>query len=212
MARDDARALAEQAAATVRGALEAAEKHAEEIVARAEEEADRVRSRAEAEARERIERAQQAVDRLLRQADELRAAVSGLDREVGADGAPRSETPTAPEIDPTPATVPEPEPAREPEPEPPGVPEPEPPLQPEPQPPEVPEPTPPGGDRPSTEQLLEQLKGGAASPDEGAARLVAMNLALDGKSRQEVERHLAEEYELTDASRLLDDVYSRVGK
>jgi hypothetical protein len=211
MPGDEAKSLADQAAAAVREAIEAAERRAEEIVTLAEEEAGRVRSRAETEARGRIERAQQAVDRLLHQADELRNAVSGLDREVGAEPDARSETP-APEIDPTPATVPEPEPAREPEPEPPGIPEPEPPVEPEPQPPEVPEPTPPGGARASTEQLIEQLKGGAAGADEGAARLVAMNLALDGKSRKEVERHLAEEYELADASRILDDVYSRVGK
>ena len=210
MASEGAAALARQAAEQVEKTLEAAERQAEEMVAQAEEEAGRIRSRAEAEARERIGRAQQAVDRLLRHADELRTAVSGLDREV-AEAKPAAETP-APEIDPTPATVPEPAPAREPEPEPPGVPEPEPPLEPEPQPPEVPEPAPPGGDRPSTEQLIEQLKGGAAGADEGAARLVAMNLALDGKSRKEVERHLAEEYELADASRILDDVYSRVGK
>jgi vacuolar-type H+-ATPase subunit H len=209
MASEGAEALAKQAAEQVSKAIEAAEKRAEQIVGAAEEEAGKIRSRAESEARERIERAQRAVDRLLEQADELRTAVSGLDREVGAEAKPRAETP-APEIDPTPATVPEPEPAREPEPEPPGVPEPEPPLEPEPQPPEVPEPIPPSGDRPSTEQLIEQLKGAAAGPDEGAARLVAMNLALDGKSRQEVERHLAEEYELADASRILDDVYSRV--
>jgi hypothetical protein len=211
MPADEAKSLADRAAAAVREAIEAAEKRAEEIVALAEEEAGRVRSRAETEARERLERAQQAVDRLLQQADELRNAVSGLDREIGAEGRPGAETP-APEIDPTPATVPEPEPAREPEPEPPGVPEPEPPVEPEPQPPEVPEPAPPVGNRPSTDQLIEQLKGGASGADEGAARLVAMNLALDGKSREEVERHLAEEYELADASRILDDVYSRVGK
>jgi hypothetical protein len=211
MASEGAAALARQAAEQVEKTLEAAERRAEEMVTQAEEEAGRIRSRAEAEARERIGRAQQAVDRLLRQADELRTAVSGLDREVGAEPQLRAETP-APEIDPTPATVPEPEPAREPEPEPPGIPEPEPPVEPEPQPPEVPEPAPPGGDRVSTEQLIEQLKGGAAGADEGAARLVAMNLALDGKSRKEVERYLAEEYELANASRILDDVYSRVGK
>jgi outer membrane biosynthesis protein TonB len=190
MPGNEAKSLAEQAAASVQEAIEAAE----------------------SEARERIARAQGAVDRLLRQADELRAAVTSLGNEVADDGGASAEVPTAPEIDPTPVTVPEPEPAREPEPTPPTTPEPEPPLEPEPQPPEVPEPTPPDADRPSTEQLIEQLKGGATGSDEGAARLVAMNLALDGKSRKEVERHLAEEYELADASRILDDVYSRVGK
>jgi hypothetical protein len=211
MPGNDAKSLAEQAAATVQEAIEAAEKRAEEIVAHAEEEAASIRARAESEARERIERAQGAVDRLLRQADELRAAVTSLGSEVG-DGGAGAEVPAAPEIDPTPVTVPEPEPVREPEPTPPTTPEPEPPLEPEPQPPEVPEPVPPGGDRRSTEQLLEQLKGGAAKPDEAAARLVAMKMALDGSPREDVERHLAESYELPRADRLLDDVYARVGK
>ncbi|MGH2993782.1 MAG: DivIVA domain-containing protein [Solirubrobacterales bacterium] len=212
MASESAESLARQAAEQVQKVIEAAEKRAEEIVTRAEEEAERVRSRADAEARQRIERAQEAVDRLLRQADELRAAVTSLGTEVAGDGEAKAEVPAAPEIDPTPVTVPEPEPAREPEPEPPAVPEPEPPLEPEPQPPEVPEPIPPGGGRPSTEQLLEQLKGSAAKPDEAGARLVAMKMALDGKPREDVERHLAESYELPEADRLLDDVYSRVGK
>ena len=211
MPSQDAESLATQAAERVREAIEAAEKRAEEIVVRAEQEAEQVRSRAETEARERVERAQEAVDRLLRQADELRNAVSSIGSEVVADGGARSETP-APEIDPTPATVPEPEPAREPEPTPPTTPEPEPPDEPEPQPPEIPEPSPPSGDRPSTEQLIERLKAASPKPDEGAARLVAMKMALDGRPRDEVERHLAEHYELAESGSLLDDVYSRVGQ
>jgi|SRR5918994_6962687 hypothetical protein len=209
MAGDEARALAQQVAERVQEAVEAAERRAEEIVARAEHEAGRIRARAEDEARDRIERAQDAVDRLVGQADELRNALGG----EAKGGAARSETPApeAPEVDPTPATVPEPEPAREPEPSPPTTPEPEPAREPEPQPPEVPEPVPPSGDAPSTEQLIAQLKGGNASSDEGAARLVAMNMALDGKSREEVESHLAEGYELDDVGTILDEVYSRVG-
>ena len=211
MASESAESLARQAAERVQEAIESAEERAGEIVARAEEEAGSIRSRAEAEARERIERAQEAVDRLLRQADELRTAVSSLGSEVAGDGGAHSETP-APEVDPTPVTVPEPEPPREPEPMPPATPEPEPSREPEPQPPEVPEPTPPAGNRRSTEQLMKQVKGSAAKPDEAGARLVAMKMALDGKPREDVERHLAESYELHEADRLLDDVYSRVGK
>jgi len=210
MPDQDAQSLAKQAAERVQEAIEAAETRAEEIVARAEQEAERVRSRAEAEARERIERAQNAVDRLVHQADELRTAVGSLGREDTGGGEARSETP-APEIDPTPVQVPEPEPPREPEPSPPLTPEPEPPREPEPQPPGVPEPVPPEA-RASTEQLIEQMKGAAAKPDESAARLVAMQMALEGKPRKDVERHLAENYELSRADGLLDEVYSRVGK
>ncbi|HEX2435108.1 MAG TPA: hypothetical protein VHI76_00485 [Solirubrobacterales bacterium] len=200
MTAEGGEGLAKQAADAVREAIDAATRRADEIVAAAEQEAEQIRARAESDARERIERAQEAVDRLLRQADELRAAVSAL----GDAAVPAAEQTPAPEIDPTPATVPEPEPPREPEPQPP--------LEPEPQPPQVPEPAPPGDSRHSTEQLIEQLKGGGPRPDEAGARLVAMNLALDGKPREEVERRLAEDYALEDATRILDDVYSRVGK
>jgi hypothetical protein len=208
MTSEGGEGLARQAADAVRDAIDAATRRADEIVAAAQQEAERIRVRAESDARERIERAQEAVDRLLRQADELRAAVSALGDAAG----PAAEQTPAPEIDPTPATVPEPEPPREPEPQPPPTPEPQPPLEPEPQPPQVPEPAPPGDSRHSTEQLIEQLKGGGPRPDEAGARLVAMNLALDGKPREEVERRLAEDYALEDATRILDDVYSRVGK
>jgi hypothetical protein len=212
MASPDADKLASQAAERVRKAIESAEAKARQIVADAEKEADRIRSRAEADATERIERARAAVDRLVSQADELRDAIGGLGRDAAGSGDASAESPAAPEIDPTPATVPEPEPAREPEPTPPMTPEPEPAHEPEPQPPEVPEPSPPSGDRLSTQELLEQLKARNSRPDEGAARLVAMKMALDGKPRDEVERHLAENYELASAGALLDDVYSRAGK
>lgn len=210
MGSEGAEDLARRAAETVREAIDTATRRAEEILAGAEQDAERIRARAEADASERIERAQEAVDRLLRQADELRAAVTALG-EVGE--APVTGEALAPEVDPTPATVPEPGPAREPEPQPPPTPEPEPPPTPEPRPPEVPEPSPPRDDRPSTEDLVEQLRGGGSrTADEAGARLVAMKLALDGKSREEVERHLSEQYELEDPGRILDDVYARVGK
>ena len=50
----------------------------------------------------------------------------------------------------------------------------------------------------------------ANSDDGGAARLVAMKLALDGTSREEARRQLATDYDLADLDALLEDVYSRV--
>jgi TolA-binding protein len=50
----------------------------------------------------------------------------------------------------------------------------------------------------------------APSDDGGAARLVAMKLALDGTSREEARRQLATDYDLADLDALLEDVYSRV--
>jgi len=47
--------------------------------------------------------------------------------------------------------------------------------------------------------------------DEEAARLVALDMALGGSSRDETERYLAEHYQLSDPSKLLDDVYELAG-
>ncbi len=50
----------------------------------------------------------------------------------------------------------------------------------------------------------------AGDVDEGA-RLVAFNMALDGTPREEVDRYLAENFDLADRARLLDEVYETVG-
>jgi DivIVA domain-containing protein len=52
----------------------------------------------------------------------------------------------------------------------------------------------------------------AASDETEGARLIALNLALNGAPRDEAERHLRETYDLADPGALLDDVYSRIGK
>jgi DivIVA domain-containing protein len=48
--------------------------------------------------------------------------------------------------------------------------------------------------------------------DEAGARLIALNMALDGTPREETARYLAEHYALADPDGLLDDVYSRAGR
>ena len=50
---------------------------------------------------------------------------------------------------------------------------------------------------------------GDRSGDKSAARLVAMKMALDGSTREEIEAHLADNYELEHADKLLDDVMTR---
>jgi DivIVA domain-containing protein len=49
----------------------------------------------------------------------------------------------------------------------------------------------------------------APSDDEAGARLIALNMALDGTPREETARYLAEHFALADPEALLDDVYSR---
>jgi cell division septum initiation protein DivIVA len=48
---------------------------------------------------------------------------------------------------------------------------------------------------------------GAANDADGA-RLVALNMALSGASREETDRYVAEHYDLPDRSALLDDVFA----
>jgi len=49
------------------------------------------------------------------------------------------------------------------------------------------------------------------APDDSEARIVAFSMVLDGKPRDEVAQHLAEEFGLTDSAALLDDLYAKAG-
>jgi len=51
----------------------------------------------------------------------------------------------------------------------------------------------------------------SASGDSEGARLIALNMALNGTPRDETDRYLAEHFELGDRKALLDEVYARVG-
>jgi len=54
----------------------------------------------------------------------------------------------------------------------------------------------------------------AAGADEDddveGARLIALNMALNGQSREETDKYLAENFDLSDRSSLLDEVYATV--
>jgi DivIVA domain-containing protein len=52
----------------------------------------------------------------------------------------------------------------------------------------------------------------AADSDEAGARLIALNMALSGSSREETARYLAENFTLEDPEALLDDVFARAGR
>ena len=197
--------LAAVAAESVRNIVEAAEEKAREIEAEARSEADRILAEAKAQAREQVDRAQGSVAKLIGQADELRERIGAMAQDVvGGEGAKTAETP-GPEIVPEPTPEPVPEPTPDPVPEP-STPEPEV----DPSPVTVPEPEPPSIPEPSPEPPAPAAANG--SPDEGAARLVAMKMALDGSSREEVAKRLESQYELADSGELLDSVFARVGK
>ena len=65
------------------------------------------------------------------------------------------------------------------------------------------------GARPHGEALDEPTPAtGGGSEDAESARLVALNMAMDRRSREETERYLAENFRLSDLRGLVDDVYS----
>ena len=47
--------------------------------------------------------------------------------------------------------------------------------------------------------------------DSEGARLIALNMALNGTPRDETDRYLAENFQLEEREKLLDEVYARVG-
>jgi len=53
---------------------------------------------------------------------------------------------------------------------------------------------------------------GEREDDEEGARLIALNMALNGTAREETERYLTEHFDLADPEGLLDDVYARAGQ
>jgi len=51
---------------------------------------------------------------------------------------------------------------------------------------------------------------GAGEDDLEGARLIALNMALNGQSREETDKYLAENFDLSDRAALLDEVYATV--
>jgi DivIVA domain-containing protein len=51
---------------------------------------------------------------------------------------------------------------------------------------------------------------GAAGGDVDGARLIALNMALNGESRSDTERYLAENFEIPDRLKLIDEVYAAI--
>ena len=193
------------AADKVRAILEAAEQSAADLRAEAAEEIEAQLARAQTAAErlsaraEQIERALEALAGTVR--DELSALKSDLEElravseRVGAtrgeaeDTAPVVEEPVAKEAPVMEEPVVEAEPVVEEEP----VAEDEPAAE-EPAPPTASPAKPPAP---------------AADGHEGA-RVIALNMALNGSSRDETARYLAENFELEDPEALLDEVYARV--
>ena len=187
--------LSAQAGEQVKAIVEAAERGAQEIRDAAQADAREHVANVTAAAdrlRERIEQMERDVTQLvidLREgADRLRGDLDGLQAGTDALSTARAATPSAPAPSPT---LPEPR-AVAPPPEP----------RPEPEPAAAQElaaaPDPPATHEPK-------------NGDSAAARIVALDMALSGTSREDTDRYLAENYDLPDRAALLDEVYAAAG-
>ena len=177
--RPSAQPVAAQASAQVQRIIEAAETTA-----------DQLRSEAGEEAREHVHRvstaARELLERLGTLEEELGTLIGRLREDAGRLSAElRSLEREVGEV----AMVP-------------GLAVPELDLEPEPEP--EPEPAEPG-------PVLVDIEPSADTrvDDDEAARLVALDMALGGTSREETAAYLAEHYALADPDKLLDDVYAR---
>jgi cell division septum initiation protein DivIVA len=63
---------------------------------------------------------------------------------------------------------------------------------------------------PTTGAPVHRDPAGGAGEDVEGARLIALNMALDGTSREETDRYLAANFNLSDRAALLDEVYESV--
>jgi DivIVA domain-containing protein len=198
--------LAGAASEQVKAIVEAAESTAAEIRRTAEDESRQIRTRAQTEADEsRSDAAEQAAQHLTRVREATQALlerVDGMERELGTlveslrAGASRltsdlsqlqssmdelRASPAGREAGPAPEPLAEPAPATR------------------------------------MEEAEARVTGEAeAAPTSGdddaeGARLIALNMALNGTPREETARYLEENFQLDDRESLLDEVYARVG-
>jgi DivIVA domain-containing protein len=230
-AKSSPASIAQAASEQVRSIVEAAEASAAAIEQGAQDDAARIRSDAEADARQTrddaVQRSQDhigqvstAAKQMLQRVDAMESELNGLveslrtganrltadlslleggmgdlyDAAGRGEGAPGPSAPRVVESVPL-AAVPD-EPAAAAVSEPPAADEPE------------------AGEDVVVEEtiveVVETTEPEAAAEDTEGARLVALNMALNGTSREETDRYLAENFDLADRAALLDEVYATV--
>lgn len=169
------------------------------IVAAAEQAAARIETEAGDRAREHEARAKAAADELIARIDALRAGVERLLEEAAPAPAPApvppaaSAPPTAPPVPPAASAPPPPAAQRAPSGGPAAAARPDKPRPPMPA---------PQAERPASNGDPKAVE---------AARLVALQMLLEGHSRPEVETYLAENFDLPDRGALLDAVAAAAG-
>jgi len=204
-ARPREASLAEGTSAHVRAILEAAETSARELREDAGREASDHVERVGDAARElltKLDRLQGELDRLLggvrSSAEGLAGSLGELSRDVGTlRGPAAAPAEPGPAESAAPASAPaEPGPAESAAPA------------------DLDEPAAPAPESaaPEPSAAPAAAANGARSDDEPGARLVALNMALEGTPREQTASYLAEHYELPDVEALLDEVYASAGK
>jgi DivIVA domain-containing protein len=194
--------MASGASEQVRAIVEAAESSAAGIKAQAELEARTLREDATAEGREHVARVSKVSDALAERVQEMEAELKRLTDGLAAQlGRPEAAAPTAAATPAEPTVV-----AAKPDEDDDiaghavdaaaGAEPSEPEVEDEPE-PEVEEPEP------------EPAKAAAADDDSEGARLIALNMALNGTPRDETDRYLSENFNLADREGLLDEVYAK---
>jgi DivIVA domain-containing protein len=225
--------LASSASEQVRAIVEAAESSAAEIQREAEEEAREIRAEATSEAqaardqassqaREYVAKVSEATTVMMQRLDamdsELGALVESLrtgGHRLNADlqllegnlGEVRDSVAPRPRFEPEPLAPSGPGPALPP---PPRAATPAPAPPPRPVADVVP---PPPASEPDTDEFYEEdfvAANGDGEDDTEGARLIALNMALNGTPREETDRYLAENFSLADRAGLLDEVYASV--
>ena len=194
--------VASGASEQVRAIVEAAESSAAQIKEQAEREARSLRDEAAAQGRQHVARVLKASQALIERVEAMDAEVKRLSDGLAAQlGTPAAKAAPAAAAATTPARAPEDDDAADHAVDAAAGGEPS-------EPPPADEPGPVAAEEHAEEA---EPAPSAADDDSDGARLIALNMALNGTPRDETDRYLSENFELVDREALLDEVYARVG-
>jgi DivIVA domain-containing protein len=218
-ASDQVRAIVEAAENSAADIQRAAETEAREIRDEANSEAQSTREQAAEQARDYVDKVSESTSTMVQRLDametefgelmeSLRTGSSRLTADLRLLEGNLAETGEVvtprPQFEPEPESPPEPEPVA-------AEPEPEPELEAESV--DGGEPVAIGSDGEVVEQEIETevtVEAASAPDDAEGARLIALNMALNGTPREETDRYLSENFQLSDRDGLLDEVYASV--
>ena len=196
--------MASGASEQVRAIVEAAESSAAGIKAQAELEARTLREDATAEGREHVARVSKASDALAERVQEMQAELKRLTDGLAAQLGRPEEAAAAAAATPAEPTVVAAKPDEDDDIADHAV---DAAAGAEPSEPEVEDERKPAVE--AEEPEPEAAKAAAADDDSEGARLIALNMALNGTPRDETDRYLSENFDLADREGLLDEVYAK---